>query len=176
MEEPYDGEQATPLAAKIGRGLGPLLFLALLLWPDLPLTADQRKVAAITAWVAVWWITVALPIGITSILPAALLPLSGVMGAREVAPLYMHDLVFLFLGAFVIAIGLERWNVHRRMAFAIIARVGTRPRNLVLGFMASAAFLSLWLNKWEPLGQSLPHPNYLLSPVWIFNIVVVDAL
>ena len=156
MEARHGGEQESPRAAKIGRVLGPLLFLAVLFWPDLPLTGDQRKVAAVTGWTAVWWITVALPIGITSILPAALLPLTGVMGARDVAPLYMHEIVFLFLGAFVIATGLERWNVHRRMAFAIIARVGTRPRNLVLGFMAAAAFLSLWLNNTSTTLMLLP--------------------
>ena len=72
-----------------------------------------------------------LRIAATSLLPAALFPLLGVMGGREVAPRYMQDLVFLFLGAFVVALGLERWNVHRRMALAIIARVGTRPRPLV---------------------------------------------
>ena len=142
--------------ARIGRWLGPALFVALLLAPDLPLDGDQRRVAAVAAWTATWWITVAIPIGATSLLPAALLPLTGVMSGREVAPLYMHDLVFLFLGAFLIALGLERWGVHRRMAFWIIARVGTRPRSLVLGFMLASAFLSMWISNTSTTLMLLP--------------------
>jgi sodium-dependent dicarboxylate transporter 2/3/5 len=148
--------QISPGVARAGRALGPVLFLALLLWPDLPLTAEQRRVAGITAWTAAWWITVAVPIGAASILPAALLPLLGVMPGRAVAPLYMHDLVFLFLGAFVIALGLERWGVHRRIAYWIIAHVGASPRNLVLGFMLASAFLSMWISNTSATLMLLP--------------------
>jgi sodium-dependent dicarboxylate transporter 2/3/5 len=151
-EEPQSG-----LAVRrAGLALGPVLFAFILLWPGGPLDAMQRKVAAITALTATWWITAALPIGATSLIPAALLPLMGVMGGRELGPRYMHDLVFLFLGAFVIALGLERWNVHRRMALAIIARVGTGPRRLVLGFMIASAFLSLWINNTSTTLLMLP--------------------
>jgi sodium-dependent dicarboxylate transporter 2/3/5 len=118
--------------------------------------SDQRRVAAITALTAIWWITTALPIGITSLLPAALLPLMGVLGGRQVAPFYMHDLVFLFIGAFIIALGLERWNVHKRMALWIIDRVGASPRRLVLGFMLAAAFLSFWINNTSTTLLMLP--------------------
>jgi len=150
-------EQATsPLVRRIGLWLGPALFVLLLLWRDSPLDATQRRVAAVTALTATWWITAALPIGAASLLPAALLPLLGVMGGREVAPRYMHDLVFLFLGAFIIALGLERWNVHRRIALWIIAHVGTRPRNLVLGFMVASAFLSFWINNTSTTLLMLP--------------------
>jgi len=145
-----------PASARVGLVLGPALFLALWFWPDLPLTADQRRVAATTAWTAVWWITLAVPIGAASLLPAVLLPLSGAMGGREVAPLYMHDLVFLFLGAFTIALGLERWGVHKRIAYWIIGRVGARPRNLVLGFMIASAFLSMWISNTSTTLMLLP--------------------
>jgi len=138
-------EAPSPLA-RLGRPLGALLFLALLCWPGLPFDHAQRGVAAVTALAATWWITVALPIGITSLLPAALFPLLGVMPGSQVAPRYMDNLVFLFLGAFVIALGLERWNVHRRFALWTIARIGTNPRRLVLGFMVVSALLSFWIN------------------------------
>ncbi len=141
---------------RIGFALGPLAFVLILAWRDGPLDEAQRKVLAITALTAAWWMTAALPIGITSLIPAALLPLLGVMGAREVAPLYMQDLVFLFLGAFIIALGLERWNVHRRMALFIISLVGTRPRNLILGFMIASAFLSFWINNTSTTLLMLP--------------------
>ncbi len=151
------GDEATSLRIRrIGFVLGPLLFCLLLLWPGMPLDAAQRRVAAVTAWTAIWWTTAALPIGMTSLLPAVLLPLLGVMDARAVAPLYMHDLVLLFLGAFVVALGLERWGVHKRMALAIIARVGTRPRQLVLGFMVASAVLSFFINNTSTTLLMLP--------------------
>ena len=150
------GDEPRSTTAWVGLVLGPTLFLTLILWPGLPLDAGQRRVAAITAWTAVWWVTVAVPIGASSLLPAALLPLCGVMGGREVAPLYMHDLVFLFLGAFVVALGLERWGVHRRMAFWIISKVGAKPRNLVLGFMLASAFLSMWISNTSTTLMLLP--------------------
>jgi len=149
-------EAASPVVRRVGLVLGPLLFLVLLAWRSGPLDDAQRKVAAVTALTATWWITAALPIGITSLVPAALLPLLGVMGAREIAPRYMQDLVFLFLGAFIIALGLERWNVHRRMALFIISLVGTRPRQLVLGFMIASAFLSFWINNTSTTLLMLP--------------------
>jgi len=153
FEEPEASSQGV---RRVGLVLGPLLFLALLSWTDGPLDELQRKTAAITALTATWWITAALPIGITSILPAALLPLMGVMGGREVAPRYMHDLVFLFLGAFIIALGLERWNVHKRIALWILSLVGSRPRNLVLGFMIASAMLSFWINNTSTTLLMLP--------------------
>ena len=161
---PCAGEGGTP-AARVGRPLGPLLFVALLLWPDLGLEPEQRRVAAVTAWTATWWITAALPIGVTSLLPAALFPVLGVMPASAVAPRYMEDLVLLFLGAFVLALGLERWNVHRRVALWTIARVGTGPRRLVLGFMVVSAFLSLWINNTSTTLLMLPIGTAVVASV-----------
>jgi len=152
-------------AARHGLLLGPVLFAALLLWPGLPLDGPQRRVAAVTALTATWWITVALPVGATALVPAVLFPMLGVMTAKEVAPVYMRDLVMLFLGAFIIALGLERWGVHRRMALAIIARVGGSPRRLVLGFMAASAFLSLWINNTATTLLMLPIAMAVLARV-----------
>lgn len=148
-------EQPTGLR-RAGFWAGPFAFFALL-WiaPD-ALDGAQTRVAAITAWTAIWWITEAIPVGATSLLPAVLLPALGVMGGREVAPVYMHDIVFLFLGAFVVSLGLERWNVHRRLAMWLIARVGTSPRRLVLGFMAAAASMSMFLNNTATTLMLLP--------------------
>jgi solute carrier family 13 (sodium-dependent dicarboxylate transporter), member 2/3/5 len=139
-------ERGGPWTRRIGFTLGLASFCFLLFWPGLPLDGQQRSVAAVTALTATWWLTLTLPIAATSILPAALFPLLGVMRAGEVAPVYMHDLVMLFLGAFVVALGLERWGVHRRIALWIIQRVGTEPSRLVLGFMIAAGFLSMWIS------------------------------
>ncbi len=139
-------QEQVPQIARAGLLLGPLLFLVVLSWPDLGLDSAQRRVAAVAAWTATWWITSALPVGATSLLPAALLPLLGALEARAVAPLYMHDLVLLFLGAFLLTRGLERWNVHRRFALWVLSRVGARPRRLVFGLMSATALVSLWVN------------------------------
>ena len=109
-------ERGGVLARRLGLGVGLLAFVGLLLWEGGPLDPMQRRVAAVTALTASLWLTVAVPVGAASLVPAALFPLLGVMPAREVAPIYLRDLVMLFLGAFVVALGLERWGVHRRIA------------------------------------------------------------
>ena len=138
-------ERGGPLARRIGLLGGAALFLFFLYGPDVGLDPLQRRVAATTALTAFLWVTVAIPVGAASLFPVALFPLLGVMSAREAAPLYMNQLVLLFIGAFIVAIGLERWDVHRRMALAIVAKVGTSRARLILGFMVASAFLSLWI-------------------------------
>lgn len=146
MSEVHDrSERGGPVARALGQVGGALLFLFFLFGPDVGLDPLQRKVAATTALTACLWVTVAIPVGAASLFPAALFPLLGVMSAREAAPLYMNQLVLLFIGAFIVAIGLERWGVHKRMALAIVCRVGTSRRRLILGFMVASAFLSLWI-------------------------------
>ncbi|MEW6073939.1 MAG: SLC13 family permease [Planctomycetota bacterium] len=165
MTEPLGGpalpagierEEAPRGLRRVGLVLGPLLFLLCLYLPGEALDAVQRRVAAVTALTAVWWIFAVLPVGATSLLPAVLFPLLGVLGAQKVAPLYMQDLVFLFLGAFIVALGLERWNVHKRFALWTIARIGTQPRRLVLGFMVASAFVSLWINNTSTVLLMMP--------------------
>jgi len=138
-------ERGGPIARRIGQLGGAALFLFFLFGPDLGLDPLQRKVAATTALTASLWVTVAIPVGAASLFPVALFPLLGVMSAKEAAPLYMNQLVLLFIGAFIVAIGLERWGVHKRMALAIVVRVGTSRTRLILGFMMASAFLSLWI-------------------------------
>lgn len=153
---PLPVEHTPPWLARLGRVSGPLACVLCLVLAAEPLGAVQARVAGVTAWTAIWWITAALPLGITALLPAVLFPVLGVMGAKQVAPLYMQDLVMLFLGAFVVSQGLERWDVHRRIALWIVARVGTGPRRLVLGFMVASAFLSLWINNTSTTLLMLP--------------------
>lgn len=136
----------SPRAQRWGRWLALALF-ALFLWsPGLELDALQRRTAATTAAVATLWLTQGIPLGAASLLPAALLPLLGVLPAEDAAAPYMDNIVLLFLGAFIVAAGLERWGVHRRMALALVDLVGTQPRRLVLGFTVATAFVSLWIN------------------------------
>ncbi|MEM9381755.1 MAG: SLC13 family permease [Planctomycetota bacterium] len=158
-------ERGGPLARRVGLTLGALLFVGFLAAPGLPLDAMQRRVAAVTALTASLWLTVAIPVGAASLVPAALFPLLGVLTAREVAPIYLRDLVLLFLGAFVVALGLERWGVHRRIALTVIHAVGSSRRRLVLGFMAASAFLSMWINNTATTLLMLPIVAAVLSRV-----------
>ena len=141
------GGRPLSLRQQVGLVLGPLLFLALVFWggpADLP-TAGRMVIASV-AWIATWWISEAIPIAVTSLLPLVLFPLTGALSIQAAAAPYANPNVFLFLGGFIIAVCIERHGLHRRLALTIIAAVGTSPSRLILGFMASTAFLSMWIS------------------------------
>ncbi|SDL08818.1 solute carrier family 13 (sodium-dependent dicarboxylate transporter), member 2/3/5 [Catalinimonas alkaloidigena] len=127
--------------------LGPLLFVGVLLWlhPE-GMTEEARAVLAVTAWIAVWWITEPVPIPATSLLPLVLFPLTEAVPKGSTASAYGDDIIFLFLGGFVLALAMEKWNLHRRIALTIVSAVGTQPRRVVLGFMLATGFLSCWIS------------------------------
>jgi len=132
---------------KIGLVLGPLLFAAIMLAPTPEgLSPGGQAVGATTAWVAVWWIGESIPIPATSLLPIVLFPLTGALNVDAATAPYANDLIFLFMGGFFIAMAMQRWDLHRRIALRTIRRVGTGPRRLILGFMIATAFLSMWVS------------------------------
>jgi solute carrier family 13 (sodium-dependent dicarboxylate transporter), member 2/3/5 len=100
-------------------------------------------VTGLTAWC---WLTRCLPLAPASLIPLALFPLLGISSTKSVATAYAHPILWLFFGGFVLAMAIERWGLHRRLALHIIARVGLRPRRLVLGFIAAGLFLSMWIS------------------------------
>lgn len=131
----------------VGLILGPLLFLIiyfLIPFEDLPATA--KGVLAGTAWIATWWITEAIPIPVTSLLPIIIFPFAADIPVAEVTPNYGNNIIFLFLGGFIIALALERWNLHKRIAITIIDFIGTSPKRLMLGFMLATGVLSMWIS------------------------------
>lgn len=131
----------------IGLVLGPLLFLLIktLVFPaDMSPTAVT--VLAVVAWIAAWWVTEAMPIPVTSLLPLLLFPLLGVMETGAVSANYGDPLIFLFAGSFMIALSMEKWNLHKRIALSIISFVGTNPSTLILGFIVATAFLSMFIS------------------------------
>jgi len=99
--------------------------------------------AAVALLMAIWWITDAIPLAATALVPLVMYPLLGIMTGKETAVNYI---IFLFIGGFLIALAMERWNLHRRIALAIIAFFGSKPSRLVLGFMIATAFLSMWIS------------------------------
>ena len=132
---------------RIGFFLGPILFIIMLLLP-VPegMKPEAWRVAAITVLMAVWWITEAIPIPATSLLPIVLFPALGVMKSAQATIPYADHLIFLFMGGFFIAVTMERWNLHRRIAIHTIKLVGTSPSRMTLGFMLATAFLSMWIS------------------------------
>ena len=112
--------------------------------------------AAVTALVACWWITVAIPIPVTSLVPLVLLPVAGVLPIKQAAIPYANPNVFLFMGGFIIALGIERWGLHRRIALHIVRWVGTSRATIVLGFMLASAFLSMWISNTATTLMMLP--------------------
>lgn len=126
--------------------LGVAAFLALLIfpiWSDRPLAS---RTAAAAALLAIWWMTEALPIPATALLPLVVFPLLGVLEPSEVAGSYFSDTIALFLGGFILALGLERWGLHRRIAFVLLSWIGGSPRRLLAGFLLASAFLSMWIS------------------------------
>jgi sodium-dependent dicarboxylate transporter 2/3/5 len=136
---------------------GPAAFLAVLLSPSPEsLSASGWWVAAVAAWMVVWWVTEAIPIPATALLPIALFPVLGVTDIAGATQPYANPLIFLFLGGFVIARGIEESGLHRRIALSIVRLVGTKPRAIVAGFMLAGAFLSMWVSNTATAMMMLP--------------------
>jgi sodium-dependent dicarboxylate transporter 2/3/5 len=151
-----EAEAGTSRRSAIGRAVGPLLFAAIALAPTGSLEGPARTVAAVTAWMAVWWVTEAAPLAATSLLPLVLFPLLGVRRVGDVARCYGDEIVFLFLGGFVVALAVERSGLHRRLALAIVGAIGASERRLVLGFLVATAALSMWLSNTATTLMLLP--------------------
>jgi sodium-dependent dicarboxylate transporter 2/3/5 len=111
--------------------------------------------AALAVWMAIWWLSEAIPIAATALLPVAVLPLAG-RGVAEAASPYAHRFIFLFFGGFVVALSMERWGLHRRIALGTLQLVGTRPRRIVGGFMGITALLSMWISNTATAVMMLP--------------------
>lgn len=120
------------------------------------LSASGWHAAAVTVLMAVWWITEALPISATSLLPIVLFPLLGVTGISEATSPYANPLIFLFMGGFMIAMAMQRWDLHRRIALNIVHAIGIEPRSIIIGFILASAFLSMWVSNTATAMMMLP--------------------
>ncbi len=145
-----------PLSKKIGLFLGPLLFFGLQLAPIEVISDTADTVIATAIWMVIWWITEAVSISVTSLLPLILFPLFKVMPIADVGANYGSPIVFLFFGGFVLALALEKVHLHKRIALTIIKRTGTSPNRVILGFMIATAFMSMWISNTASTVVMLP--------------------
>ncbi|MBI1955921.1 MAG: DASS family sodium-coupled anion symporter [Acidobacteria bacterium] len=144
MPEKSSGQTARQKIGLIG---GIILFLLVLLAPTpVGMSPAAQRMAAVTLLMATWWISEAIAIPLTSLLPLALFPVLGIMASEKVAPYYADHTIYLFLGGFIVALAIQKWNLHKRIALHIIGWVGTEPSRLLLGFMLATGFLSMWMS------------------------------
>jgi solute carrier family 13 (sodium-dependent dicarboxylate transporter), member 2/3/5 len=136
-----------PAYQKIGLTLGPAVFVLMaLMEPVSNVGSVAWLTAAVTVWIAIWWATEAVPIPITALLPLVLFPLLNIESATVIAKSYSSSVVYLLIGGFILALGIQRWGLHRRVALYILCRVGSSPSTVVGGFMLVTALLSMWVS------------------------------
>ena len=157
----------------VGRILGPAIFLIMMLLAgSQDVMPDQAwRVAAVAAWMATWWATEAIPVPVTALLPLIVFDPLGIVSIRDAAAPYAHPTIFLFMGGFMMALALERCNLHRRISLAVVDNVGTDGRRLIGGFMLVCALLSMWMTNTSTTMMLLP---IVLSVAVVINENVPD--
>ena len=136
---------------------GPLLFLAMQFFsPPAGMSESAYSLLSITLWMALWWVTESVPIAITALLPIILFPMTGAVDLQTTTASYGHKYIFLYMGGFMLAIAIEKWNLHKRIALNIIKIIGTNISKIILGFMVATAFLSMWISNTATAVMMLP--------------------
>jgi len=136
--------------------LGPLWCVALLAIPGNVINSGMDPVIAVAGWMVIWWITEAVSISVTALLPLALFPLLGIMDIKTVSSNYANPIVYLFFGGFVIALALEKVQLHKRIALSILKITGTKANGIILGFMIATALMSMWISNTASTVVMLP--------------------
>ena len=141
----------------VGLYLGPLLAMVMLLTggPE-ALSPAAWRTACIGILMAIWWATEAVPIAVTALLPLVLFPLFGVASIQDTSAPYANKVIFLFLGGFIVAFAIQRWDLHRRIALTVLQYAGGNGRMLVGGFMLASALISMWVMNTSTTMMLLP--------------------
>ena len=136
-----------PIKKIIGFIIAPLLFLFFVFFGDLePGNPQVTYTLAIALLMALWWVTEVIPLAITALIPVVLFPFFGIMDGKEVSSAYFNHVIFLFIGGFIVALAMQKWNLHKRIALKILSYTGSSPARILLGFMFASAFLSMWIS------------------------------
>ena len=150
-------ENAYGTRNKVGLFLGPLVFASMALTsPPEGMSVEAWRVAAIGLWMAIWWITEATTVYATALLPIALFPFFGVFPIKQAVAPYANPLIFLFMGGFLIAQSMQRWNLHKRIALRLLSITGTQSHHLIGGFMLTCALLSMWVSNTATAVMMMP--------------------
>ena len=127
--------------------LAPFIAAYIILFSNIePENPAIKNTLAVAILMALWWVTEVVPLAITSLLPIVLFPALGIMDGKEVSSTYFNHVIFLFIGGFLVALAIQKWNLHKRIALGILKVVGTSPAKILLGFMIATAFLSMWIS------------------------------
>ncbi|MCU0447177.1 MAG: DASS family sodium-coupled anion symporter [Microscillaceae bacterium] len=152
------------LTKKIGLFLGPAIFLLILNLPQFSgLSPEAQRVIAVAAWMLTWWISEAVNLAVTAFLPIILFPMLQVNKMDETTQAYGDTIVFLFMGGFIIALAMEKWNLHLRIALNIVRLTGTNANGIILGFMLATGFLSMWISNTATTVMMLPIANSVIG-------------
>ena len=135
---------------------GPLAYASVVLLASAALPRGGAHVLGVAAWMALWWLSEPVPLAATSLLPIVLFPTLGVASVKDAAAPYANELVFLFLAGFLLAAALEHWHAHTRLAYAMIAAVGTEGRRVVLGVMLATGMISMWISNTATAAMMYP--------------------
>lgn len=151
-------------SSRVGLVTGPVAFFTMLYFfrPE-GLSTPAIAVLASTIWIAIWWITEALPIAVTALLPILLFPLTGALSLSATTAQFGHKYVFLYMGGFIIAIAIEKWGLHRRIALRVIDLIGSDVKKIILGFMVATAFMSMWISNTATSVMMLPIGMAIIS-------------
>lgn len=134
----YSGKRVIWLLA------GPLIYF--LCAHGLSFDAAQNKVIGAVSWMLVWWVSEVIPMAVTALIPVLLFPLVGIMKMETTCLAYSNRFVFLFLGGFLIALAMEKWHLHKRIAMAVVRATGTSANRIILGFLLATYFISMWIS------------------------------
>jgi solute carrier family 13 (sodium-dependent dicarboxylate transporter), member 2/3/5 len=148
----------------IGFFLGIAAFLAIFLFADLePGKPEVTATMAVAAMMAIWWVSETIPLAATALVPMVLFPALGVMDGKDVSAVYMNHIIFVFVGGFMMALAMERWNLHRRIALKLLMLIGVSPGRILVGFMATSAFLSMWISNTATTMMMIPIVMSIIS-------------
>jgi sodium-dependent dicarboxylate transporter 2/3/5 len=148
----------------IGLFLGIILFLVILLFTDLkPGHPEVTRTLAVALLMATWWVTEAIPLAVTALVPLILFPMLGILDGRETSTAYINHIIFIFIGGFIMALAMEKWRLHKRIALKILMLVGVSPGRILFGFMFATLFLSMWISNTATTMMMIPIVMSIIS-------------